>query len=108
MTVITGPPTRGVPKSHQHRAYGARLLGFPLSFPAQARRNVRDLHLAFCPFCIRAKPCSIAKGVPYPEFAITGDNAARSAMRERARGAKAMPQIFIDTRGIGGSHELHA
>ncbi|MCT0200997.1 glutathione S-transferase N-terminal domain-containing protein, partial [Synechococcus sp. CS-602] len=45
--------------------------------------NVEIYTWRFCPFCIRAKALLDRKGVPYQEFAIDGDNAARSAMAER-------------------------
>ncbi|APD47959.1 MULTISPECIES: glutaredoxin 3 [Synechococcaceae] len=70
--------------------------------------NVEIYTWRFCPFCIRAKALLDRKGVPYQEFAIDGDNAARSAMAERAEGRKSLPQIFIDDQGIGGCDELHA
>lgn len=62
----------------------------------------------FCPFCIRAKALLDRKGVPYREYAIDGDNAARAAMTARADGRSSLPQIFIDGQGIGGCDELHA
>jgi glutaredoxin 3 len=62
----------------------------------------------FCPFCIRAKALLDRKGVAYVEYAIDGDNAARSAMTQRADGRSSLPQIFIDSQGIGGCDELHA
>ncbi|MFY8148697.1 MAG: glutaredoxin 3 [Prochlorococcaceae cyanobacterium] len=62
----------------------------------------------YCPFCIRAKQLLERKGVPYTEYAIDGDHAARAAMTERADGRSSLPQIFIAGRGIGGCDELHA
>ena len=38
----------------------------------------------FCPFCIRAKALLDRKGVAYTEYAIDGDQQARSAMTARA------------------------
>ena len=61
-----------------------------------------------CPFCIRAKVLLQKKGVNYIEHAIDGDQAARSAMTERAGGRTTLPQIFINEQGIGGCDELHA
>lgn len=61
-----------------------------------------------CPFCIRAKALLDRKRINYVEYAIDGDNAARSTMAERADGRTTVPQIFIDDQGIGGCDELHA
>ncbi|MCS6781757.1 MAG: glutaredoxin 3 [Gloeomargarita sp. SKYBB_i_bin120] len=60
-----------------------------------------------CPFCIRAKALLNRKGIPYTEYAIDGDEAARSRMAERAGGRRSVPQIFINGRHIGGCDELY-
>lgn len=61
-----------------------------------------------CPFCIRAKALLDRKGVTYREFAIDGDEAARSAMAERSGGRRSVPQVFIDGQHVGGCDDLHA
>ncbi len=61
-----------------------------------------------CPFCIRAKHLLKRKGVEFTEYKIDGDNAARSAMAERANGGRSLPQIFIDDQHVGGCDEIHA
>jgi glutaredoxin 3 len=61
-----------------------------------------------CPFCIRAKALLKNKGVEFTEYAIDGDNAARSKMAERADGRRSLPQIFIDDQHIGGCDDIHA
>jgi glutaredoxin 3 len=63
---------------------------------------------AMCPFCIRAKRLLKSKGVEFTEYKIDGDNAARSAMAERANGGRSVPQIFIDDQHIGGCDDIHA
>ncbi len=60
-----------------------------------------------CPFCIRAKALLDRKGVIYQEYAIDGDQVARTRMIDRAGGRTSVPQIFIDDKGIGGCDELH-
>ncbi|MCS7225870.1 MAG: glutaredoxin 3 [Gloeomargarita sp. SKYB31] len=60
-----------------------------------------------CPFCIRAKALLNRKGIPYTEYAIDGDEVARSQMAERAGGRRSVPQIFINGRHIGGCEELY-
>ncbi|WP_320663389.1 glutaredoxin 3 [Prochlorococcus sp. MIT 1223] len=61
----------------------------------------------FCPFCIRAKELLKKKKVDYIEYAIDGDNEARSVMSARANGRTTVPQIFINNNGIGGCDELY-
>jgi glutaredoxin 3 len=61
-----------------------------------------------CPFCIRAKRLLDKKGVAYTEYAIDGDDQARSAMVARGDdGRRSVPQIFIGDRHIGGCDALH-
>jgi glutaredoxin 3 len=60
-----------------------------------------------CPFCIRAKALLKNKGVEFTEYAIDGDNAARSKMAERADGRRSLPQIFIDDQHIGGCDDIY-
>jgi glutaredoxin 3 len=61
-----------------------------------------------CPFCIRAKALLDRKGVSYTEYAVDGDEEARSAMAARGDGKRSVPQIFIDNRHIGGCDAIHA
>lgn len=61
-----------------------------------------------CPFCIRAKALLDKKGVEYTEYAIDGDEAARSKMAQRANGRRSLPQIFINDQHIGGCDDIHA
>ncbi|MBD2093180.1 glutaredoxin 3 [Microcoleus sp. FACHB-1515] len=61
-----------------------------------------------CPFCIRAKALLDKKGVEYTEYAIDGDEAARSKMAQRANGRRSVPQIFINDQHIGGCDDIYA
>lgn len=61
-----------------------------------------------CPFCIRAKRLLDQKGIDYTEYAIDGDEAARSKMSERADGRRSLPQIFINDHHVGGCDDLFA
>jgi len=60
-----------------------------------------------CPFCIRAKQLLDRKGVNYTEFAIDGDEAARSAMASKSGGRRSVPQVFINGEHMGGCDELY-
>ena len=61
-----------------------------------------------CPFCIRAKQLLDRKGVNYTEFAIDGDEAARSAMASKSGGRRSVPQVFINGQHVGGCDDLYA
>jgi glutaredoxin 3 len=63
---------------------------------------------SLCPFCIRAKGLLNRKGVEFIEYCIDGDEEARAAMAERAKGKRSLPQIFINDRHIGGCDDIHA
>jgi glutaredoxin 3 len=63
---------------------------------------------ASCPFCIRAKALLKQKGVEFTEYAIDGDEAARTAMAKRAKGRRSVPQIFINNQHLGGCDDLYA
>ncbi|TRU22905.1 MAG: glutaredoxin 3 [Microcystis aeruginosa Ma_SC_T_19800800_S464] len=63
---------------------------------------------ATCPYCIRAKWLLGWKGVKYTEYKIDGDESARQAMAERAKGKRSVPQIFINNEPIGGCDDLYA
>jgi glutaredoxin 3 len=61
-----------------------------------------------CPFCVRAKALLDKKGVEYTEYAIDGDEAARSKMAQRAQGRRSVPQVFINDQHVGGCDDLYA
>jgi len=69
--------------------------------------NVEIYTWRTCPFCIRAKALLNRKGVPFTEYAIDGDEAARTKMAERAGGRRSVPQIFINGQHIGGCDDLY-
>ncbi|WAS06329.1 glutaredoxin 3 [Gloeomargaritales cyanobacterium VI4D9] len=69
--------------------------------------NVEIYTWRTCPFCIRAKALLNRKGVPFTEYAIDGDETARTKMAERAGGRRSVPQIFINGQHIGGCDELY-
>ena len=60
-----------------------------------------------CPFCVRAKQLLDRKGVNYTEFAIDGDEAARSAMASKSGGRRSVPQVFINGAHVGGCDDLY-
>lgn len=62
----------------------------------------------FCPYCYSAKRLLKSKGVSFDEIDVTMSAEKRQEMTKRAGGRQTVPQIFIGSRHIGGSDELHA
>lgn len=60
-----------------------------------------------CPFCIRAKALLKQKGVNFTEYAIDGNETARTQMAKRANGRRSLPQIFINNQHVGGCDDIH-
>jgi glutaredoxin 3 len=60
----------------------------------------------FCPYCHRAKALLEKKRIAFTEIDVPSTLGAREQMMQRTGGAKTVPQIFIDGRGIGGSDQL--
>ena len=60
-----------------------------------------------CPFCVRAKRLLDARGIPFLEIDVAGDDVLRAEIIRRT-GRHTVPQIFIDERSIGGFQELAA
>ncbi len=60
-----------------------------------------------CPYCRRAKNLLTRKGASFEEIDAS-DPSVREAMIERAGGAYTVPQIFINSRHIGGCDDLYA
>lgn len=69
--------------------------------------NVEIYTWRTCPFCVRAKQLLREKGVEFTEYAVDGDEAARSKMAERSHGQRSVPQIFINDQHIGGCDDLY-
>ncbi|HBN88005.1 MAG TPA: glutaredoxin 3 [Rheinheimera sp.] len=63
---------------------------------------------AYCPYCVRAKSVLDNKGVSYQEIRIDEKPELRPEMIERAGGRSTVPQIFIDSRHIGGCDDMLA
>ena len=61
-----------------------------------------------CPYCIAAKRLLSARGIPYQEIDVSGDQAKRAWLVEVTGGRKTVPQIFIKGESIGGFDELSA
>lgn len=62
----------------------------------------------YCPYCTKAKALLEMKGIEFEEIDLSGDDAGRAALIEKADGRKTIPQIFIDGKHIGGFDDLNA
>ena len=60
-----------------------------------------------CPYCVAAKRLLSARGIPYEDVDVTGDDGKRKWLVE-ATGRKTVPQIFIKGEAIGGYDDLAA
>jgi len=61
-----------------------------------------------CNYCSAAKHLLNKKKVDYTEFDIGADSSKMQEMQERTKGARTIPQIFIDDTYVGGYMELKA
>ena len=59
-----------------------------------------------CNYCSAAKHLLNKKKVNYTEFDIAVDSLKMQEMRERTKGARTIPQIFIGETYVGGYNEL--
>ena len=70
--------------------------------------NIEIYSGPFCPYCVRAKRLLSERALAFTEYDVQADPARRAEMLERARGARTIPQIFINGRHVGGCDELYA
>ncbi|MBW4651937.1 MAG: glutaredoxin 3 [Kaiparowitsia implicata GSE-PSE-MK54-09C] len=75
--------------------------------PERVQAQVEIYTWQTCPFCIRAKLLLWWKGVPFTEYKIDGDGAARVNMATRANGRRSVPQIFVNNQHVGGCDDLY-
>ncbi|HEY9157105.1 glutaredoxin 3 [Candidatus Binatus sp.] len=62
----------------------------------------------YCAFCVRAKNLLKSKGVAFDEIDVTDDDELRTKMIQMSGGRYTVPEIFINSRIIGGFEELKA
>ena len=60
-----------------------------------------------CGYCHAAKQLLNSKGLEYSEYDVMFDSDRKAEMLERSNGRWTVPQIFIDSVGIGGFDELY-
>lgn len=62
----------------------------------------------YCPYCVRAKSLLKQRGLEFIEYDVQAEPEKRIEMLERAKGARSIPQIFINDRHVGGCDDLYA
>ena len=61
-----------------------------------------------CAHCDWAKILLNKKNIDFVEYNISADPSKRDEMIKKSNGARTVPQIFINEKGIGGCDELYA
>ncbi|CCG43285.1 glutaredoxin domain-containing protein [Magnetospirillum molischianum] len=61
---------------------------------------------ATCPHCVRAKSFLRSAGVEFEEVNLTTNPERQAEFAERTNGARAVPQIIIGNKLVGGADEL--
>ena len=59
-----------------------------------------------CGYCHAAKHLLDANGLDYVEYNVMMDSSRKAEMLQRSDGRRTVPQIFVDSVGIGGYTEL--
>ena len=59
-----------------------------------------------CPICDKTKNLLVKWGIPYEEYRVDTDQAARREFSQITNGARTVPQITIDGEWIGSFSEL--
>ncbi len=68
-------------------------------------KSVEIYTKSHCPYCWRAKELLRIKGVRFQEYDIANDRPRANEMVKRS-GRETVPEIFIDSKLIGGCDEL--
>ena len=61
-----------------------------------------------CGFCMKALDFLESKNLNLTKYNIWEDASSKEEMTERSKGARTVPQIFIDGKPIGGCNEMLA
>lgn len=69
-------------------------------------KKVTVYTMNYCPYCTAAKKLLQQKGIGFEEVFVAEDDEATWKKLEKETGYKTMPQIFIDSKFVGGYTEL--
>ena len=61
----------------------------------------------YCPFCLKAKRLLKNKNVDFKEIDLSEEPDKFSEMSKKSKGAKTVPQIFVDDAHIGDCDYIH-
>jgi glutaredoxin 3 len=67
--------------------------------------DVKIYTTRMCGYCVAAKRLLSARGIPYEEIDVTGDDDKRAWLVEVTK-RRTVPQIFIGEEAIGGYDDL--
>ena len=62
----------------------------------------------YCFYCDSAKELLRRKGVDFSEINVGANPGLRGEMIQRSNGRTTVPQIFIDSKHVGGCDDLYA
>jgi glutaredoxin 3 len=63
---------------------------------------------AACPFCQSAEQLLLKKGARIDKVRVDLEPARRAEMTQKSGGRRTVPQIWIDSRHVGGCDDLYA
>jgi len=63
---------------------------------------------AACPFCQSAERLLLKKGARIDKVRVDLEPARRAEMTQKSGGRRTVPQIWIDSRHVGGCDDLYA
>jgi len=70
-------------------------------------KKIEVYSMKICPHCVRAKGLLKARGITFEEILIgMDDDAAWNMLYKKSGGMKTVPQIYCDSKIIGGYPEL--
>ena len=61
----------------------------------------------YCPFCIRAKQLLKNKNIDFQEIDLSEEPDQFDEMSKKSKGARTVPQIFVDDTHIGDCDYIH-
>ena len=61
----------------------------------------------YCPFCVRAKELLKGKNIDFKEIDLSEEPEKFDEMSKKSKGARTVPQIFVDDTHIGDCDYIH-
>lgn len=70
-------------------------------------KNIKIYTFTYCPFCTRAKKLLNNKNINFEEINLSDNPEKFEEMVEKSKGARTVPQIFVDDTHIGDCDYIH-